>query len=216
MYKCNSIIKHGIKIIALYFFWHHVIYGLSSEHHSIQYSTDDHIFYLHFIVYHCITRNFTAFDSILLNSIEFHCVPIHSATYYCIQLSPLNRLGLRSWVNETSLISEHYSDQMEGVMKQKSCTILDQMYLSRIGYLKHDCHAAFGHKRLCYKRAMADTFIFNLLYDMRYERKSVTDKTFLLFAVQNLSRKCIKHVHSTLQSTRILPSQIVKVGSFKA
>ena len=73
-------------------------------------------------------------------------------------------LGSRFRVNETSQTSEHYSDQMQAVMKPKSWPILDQIYLSMIEYPKHDWHAAFGHKRLCYRRATAGTFILNLLY----------------------------------------------------
>ena len=34
-----------------------------------------------------------------------------------------NRLGSRFWVNKTSQISKRYSDQMQAVMKQKSCPI---------------------------------------------------------------------------------------------
>ena len=73
------------------------------------------------------------------------------------------RLGSRFWVNETSQISEHYSDQMQAVMKQQSCPIVGQMYLWIIECPKHDWHAAFGHKRLCYRRAIARTLILNLL-----------------------------------------------------
>ena len=53
---------------------------------------------------------------------------------------------------------------MQAVMKQKSCLMLGLMYLSIIECPKHDWHAAFGHKRLCYMRATAGTFILNLLY----------------------------------------------------
>ena len=75
-----------------------------------------------------------------------------------------NRLGSRSGVNETSQISERYSDQVGAVMKQKSWLMLGQMYLSKVEYSKNDWHASFGHKRLCYRRATAGTFILNLLY----------------------------------------------------
>ena len=74
------------------------------------------------------------------------------------------RLGSRFWVNETSQISERYSDQMQAIMKQRICPMFGQMHLSMIEYPKHDWHAAFGHKRLCCRRATAGTFILNLLY----------------------------------------------------
>ena len=51
---------------------------------------------------------------------------------------------------------------MQAAMKQKSLLMLGQMYLSMIEYSKHDWHAAFSHKRLCYRRATAGTFILNL------------------------------------------------------
>ena len=38
------------------------------------------------------------------------------------------------------------------------------MYLSMIDYPKRDWHPALGHKRLCYNRATAGTFILSLLY----------------------------------------------------
>ena len=67
-------------------------------------------------------------------------------------------------VNETSQISEHYSVQMKADMKQKRLVMLGQIYLSMIEYQKHDWYSAFGQKRLRYSRAMARTFILNLLY----------------------------------------------------
>ena len=42
--------------------------------------------------------------------------------------------------------------------------MLDHVYLSMIEYPKYYWHGAFGHKRLCYKRATAENFILNLLY----------------------------------------------------
>ena len=38
------------------------------------------------------------------------------------------------------------------------------MHLLMIEYPKHGWHLSFGHKRLCYSRATAGTFILNLLY----------------------------------------------------
>ena len=73
-------------------------------------------------------------------------------------------LGSRFWVNETSQFLDRYSDQMQTAMKQKSLLMLGQMYFSMIEYSKHDWHASFGHKRLCFRRATAGTFILNLFY----------------------------------------------------
>ena len=82
-----------------------------------------------------------------------------------IKFVPLNnRLGSRFWVNETSQISERYSDQIKATMKQKSWLMLGLMNFSMIEYPKDTLHSSFGHKRLCYKRATAGTFILNLLY----------------------------------------------------
>ena len=73
----------------------------------------------------------------------------------CTQMQTLDqslivyRLGSRFWVNETSQISERYSNQRQAVMKQKSCLMLAQMHISINECPKHDHHAAFGHKRLC-------------------------------------------------------------------
>ena len=79
--------------------------------------------------------------------------------------SALNRLGSRFRVNETSQIAERYSVQIKASMKQKRLVMLGQMYLSIIRYPKHDWDSAFGNKKLCYSRAMAGTFILNLLYN---------------------------------------------------
>ena len=58
---------------------------------------------------------------------------------------------------------------MQAVIEQKSWPILGQIYLSMIEYPKHDWHAAFGHRRLCYRRVTAGTIILNLLYNsLRY------------------------------------------------
>ena len=57
-----------------------------------------------------------------------------------------NRLGSRFWVNETSQISEHYSDQIQAVMKQRSWLIFCLMYLSMIKKPKHEWHAVFDTK----------------------------------------------------------------------
>ena len=46
---------------------------------------------------------------------------------------------------------------MQAVMKEKS---------SIIEWPKHDWHAAFVNKRLCYRRATAGTFILNLSYSI--------------------------------------------------
>ena len=93
------------------------------------------------------------------------------------------RLGSRFWLYETSQIPECYSVQMQAVMKQKSWPMLRQMYLSMIQYPRHDWHAAFGHKRLCCKRATAGTFILILLYNDSGEKiffsNSNTLKAFL-------------------------------------
>ena len=90
------------------------------------------------------------------------------------------RLGSRFWVNETSQISERYNDQMQAVMKQNICPMFGQMYLSMIEYPKHDWHAVLGHKRLCYRRATAGTFILNLLYSLILKKKGFLMKFHLL------------------------------------
>ena len=79
-------------------------------------------------------------------------------------MAEITRLGSRFWVNETSQFSERYCDQIQAVMKQKSCPMLGQMYFSVTECPKHDWNAAFGHNRLCYMRATVGTFLLNLLY----------------------------------------------------
>ena len=93
------------------------------------------------------------------------------------------KLGSRFRVNETSQILEPYSVQMKAAMKQKKIEILVQMYLSMIEYPKDDCDSAFGHKRLCYSRATAGTFILNLLYNMKFKGKKTLgiNEAFQLF-----------------------------------
>ena len=75
-----------------------------------------------------------------------------------------DRLGSRFRVNKTSQISERYSVQMKAAMKQKRFVILVQMYLSMIEYPEDDWDSAFSHKRLCYSRATAGTFILNEMH----------------------------------------------------
>ena len=87
---------------------------------------------------------------------------------------------VKSCLYETSQISECYSVKMKAAMKQKRLVRLGQMFLTIIEYPKHDWHSVFGHKRLCYRRATAGTFILNLLYN-----KKVT----LFFGLDKL-RKC--------------------------
>ena len=40
-----------------------------------------------------------------------------------------------------------------------------------IEYTKEDWHAAFGYKRLCYRRATAGTFVLDLLYSEKDDKK---------------------------------------------
>ena len=49
-----------------------------------------------------------------------------------------------------------------------------------VEYLKHDWHEAFCHKRLCYRRAMAGTFILNLLFRETASRNAMGDIYFCL------------------------------------
>ena len=51
-------------------------------------------------------------------------------------------------------------------MKQKSQLTLGHIYISMIEYPKYYWYVPFGHKRLCYERATAGTFILNLLYSV--------------------------------------------------
>ena len=85
-----------------------------------------------------------------------------------------NRLGSRFRFNETSQILERYSVERKAAMKQKRLVMLGQMYLLTIEYPKHDWHSAFGHKRVCYSRAMLETYILNLLYRQHPRLKYVS------------------------------------------
>ena len=94
------------------------------------------------------------------------------------------RLGSRLWLNETSQISEPNSDQMPAVVREKSWPILGRIYLSMIEYPKYDWHAAFSHKRLCYSRTTAGTFILNLLFSAA-EENTVLNSMFLFISFKN-------------------------------
>ena len=48
--------------------------------------------------------------------------------------------------------------------------MLGHMDILMIEYPKYYWHVAFGHKRLCYERATAGTFILNLLYRWTQQR----------------------------------------------
>ena len=75
-----------------------------------------------------------------------------------------NKQGSRFRVDKASQISERYTVQMKAAMKQKRFMILAEIYFLMIKYPKIDWYLALGHKRLCYSRATAGTFILNLLY----------------------------------------------------
>ena len=49
-----------------------------------------------------------------------------------------NRVGSRTFFNETSQILELFSTHMQTVMSEKSYMVLDQIYLSRIEYSNYD------------------------------------------------------------------------------
>ena len=83
---------------------------------------------------------------------------------YELAILKIYRVGSRFCVNETSQFSERYSVQREAATKQKRQVMLGHIDISMIEYLKHYWDVAFGHKRLCYERATAETFILNLLY----------------------------------------------------
>ena len=58
--------------------------------------------------------------------------------------------------------------------------MLGHIYLSMIEYPKWYCHVGFDHKRLCYKRATAGTFILNLLYKDQKKTLQIKQEMFLM------------------------------------
>ena len=101
------------------------------------------------------------------------------------------RLGSRFWVNETSQISERYSDQMQAVMKLKSYPMSVQMCLSIVECQEYGRHAAFDHERLaCYGRN------FNLestLFGQLKEKCEKGRKFLLDFSIVKNDAVCVKN-----------------------
>ena len=63
--------------------------------------------------------------------------------------------------------------------------MLGHMDISIIEYPKYHWHVAFGHKRLCYERATAGTFILNLLYMSGSETPEPFELQRKLFTIFN-------------------------------
>ena len=98
-------------------------------------------------------------------------------------------------VNETSQSLGRHSVQTQAINKQKSWLMVDLM---------HVWSKAFGHKRLCYKRATDETLILSLLYSLQMiNMKQMCFLNYLMLKILCNKRNRMLYIFSRKSSSSL-------------